>query len=366
MEQVSRFKGTYPDVPLPADVDLEALGAAEFVTLPVGRVNATSRGGRIYRRPAIESLVRQINEKRPEGRWGHLAVNEISTRYDPPAIRWLAAVLDDEGIAWAKGIPLTEQAREHFRIARATNARVGTSIFGPPPVARGNEVIDLELFSIDIADPARVGIPDTAALPQLTSEMEPEMGDVSEQMLNEMKTERDSALQKAGALEARVSEMQGQLDEYQRAKQVLAEMADSFVTMGISINASGPDLPTVVREMIAKLTALQGDRLVTQIEGAVGEMVALEDLRPMVSEMLIDEDGDGGRRPLVRSVDEAKARITAWLAKPTTKALAAKLVSEQAGPGAIVGGSNNRAGGSDWRDAYVAQAEEMAKARGVR
>ncbi len=169
---ISELRGSYPEIALPEDVDREALGGdAFFVTLPIGQAGARSRNQRTYSRAAVEQMVAQINAKRPEGAWGHIAPDEAATRYDPPAIRWLAALIDGEGIAWGKGLPLTEATREYYRLAKATNARVGTSLVAWAQMD-GDEVKALELVTVDLADPARVGVPVTAARAMISQEME--------------------------------------------------------------------------------------------------------------------------------------------------------------------------------------------------
>lgn len=174
---ISEMKGSYPDVKLPDDIDMEALGEqAFFVTLPIGQFNTMSRNGRRYTQTAIEELVQQVNEMRPEGIWGHMTDEEMDTRYDPPAIRWLAAEIDAEGVAWAKGIPLNEQTRDYYRMARATNARVGTSLVAMAEMQK-SDVLHLSLMTIDIADPVRVGVAMTAAKPKITTEMSAQQGD---------------------------------------------------------------------------------------------------------------------------------------------------------------------------------------------
>ncbi len=171
---ISELRGTYPDITLPEDIDRESLGGeAFFVTLPIGQAGARSRNQRTYSRAAVEQMVAQINAKRPEGAWGHIAPDEAGTRYDPPAIRWLAASIDAEGIAWGKGLPLTEATREYYRLAKATNARVGTSLVAWAQMD-GDEVKALELVTVDLADPARVGVPVTAARAHISQEMEEE------------------------------------------------------------------------------------------------------------------------------------------------------------------------------------------------
>ena len=169
---ISELRGTYPDIALPEDIDRSSLGEeAFFVTLPIGQAGARSRNQRTYSRAAVEQMVAQINTKRPEGMWGHVAPDEAGTRYDPPAIRWLAAAIDAEGIAWGKGLPLTEATRDYYRLAKATNARVGTSLVAWAQMD-GDEVKALELVTVDLADPARVGVPVTAARAHISQEME--------------------------------------------------------------------------------------------------------------------------------------------------------------------------------------------------
>jgi hypothetical protein len=377
MEQVSRFKGDYPDIPLPADIDREALGKVDFVTLPVGRVDAQSQSGRVYKRPAIESLVRQINEKRPEGGWGHLATTELTTRYDPPAIRWLAATLDEHGVAWAKGLPLTEQAREHFRVARATNARVGTSIWGTPPTAsEGVNVLDFELFRLDIADPTRVGIAETAAKPKLTSEMEGGMPDNND-ALAELRQERDAARQELGEVKSKLASAQGTLTG---ARAAISEMP--MVNAYVNISESGDNLVDVIRSILQNLAKLQAQQMVAAIDATVTEMVKLESLRPVVWTMLtglVDRaaiaemvKGQPAALPgiiseMAKAPDVAallKQRLTAILESSAIKTLAQKISVAEQGP-AYLGAGNGDQGSANWREELAKKAGEIAKSTGM-
>src|SRR5688572_1028967 len=97
--QISELRGAYPDIVLPEAMRNEFGADALFVTLPIGRAGARSRNGRTYTREAVQAMVDAVNANRPEGRWGHLRDEERSTRYDPPAIRWLAAMMDGQGVA---------------------------------------------------------------------------------------------------------------------------------------------------------------------------------------------------------------------------------------------------------------------------
>src|SRR5690606_32080052 len=99
--------------------------------------------------------------RRPGGMWGHLSDEEFGTRYDPPSIRWLAAMADGNGVVWGKAVALNEQTRDYYRYAKAAKALVGTSLFAMGE-ADGDSIIHMNLITLDIADPARVGVPMTA------------------------------------------------------------------------------------------------------------------------------------------------------------------------------------------------------------
>ncbi|HVU12160.1 MAG TPA: hypothetical protein VHD90_12825, partial [Phototrophicaceae bacterium] len=222
---ISELRGAYPEIPLPDDIDRAALGDdAFFITLPIGQAGARSRNQRTYSRAAVEQMVGQINQQRPEGMWGHLKADETQTRYDPPAIRWVAAMMDGDGIAWGKGLPLTEQTRDYYRLAKATNARVGTSLVAWAQMD-GSEVTGMELVAVDLADPARVGVPVTAARPAISKEMEadptPDPSPTSERGEKDeeqKRTQQAVPLQEIDSILSSLAEMLGEGDVIERVR----------------------------------------------------------------------------------------------------------------------------------------------------
>lgn len=163
----------YPDIPLPDDINLEMIPEAErfFVTLPIGQFNAESLNGRRYLEKSMRQLVEQINTRRPESNWGHIKDEDYGTFYGEPPVRWIAAISDAGGVVWGKARVLTPEAQRYYRNAMIDNARVGTSIFAWAEMDDMQNVVDLELISIDLADPARVGVPITAARAMFSTEM---------------------------------------------------------------------------------------------------------------------------------------------------------------------------------------------------
>lgn len=303
---LSEMRGAYPDIPLPGDIDRAALGDdAFFVTLPLGQVGAKSRNQRRYSRAAVEQMVAQINSQRPEGMWGHVAADEASTRYDPPAIRWLAAVIDAEGIAWGKGLPLTEQARDYYRLAKATNARVGTSLVAWAQMD-GDEVKALELVTVDLADPARVGVPMTAAKAHISKEMKEQSEPPSRQARQEQeevgaqRAAPSSAIDPAeGADLAALREMLGAGDVVAQVRRLMderGELLDAAITAAVERVVRVPSASGLVEELVR---ARKPETLV-EIGDAVAAVVTNEGVQAFLREALVREAGPAQRRPIRR------------------------------------------------------------------
>lgn len=323
IEMSGKFRSEYPDIPLPPDVDLNQLVDPMFVTLPIGQVNARSRGahGRVYTERAVQSLVRQVNEMRPEGGWGHMRPDDIGTRYDPPALRWLAAQLDEKGKAWGKALVLTEDAKAHFATAKATNGRVATSVWGDPPTTDGEKVLDFALRKIDIADPTFAGIPAAIATPKITREMgelnmEPQK-DITAEMLAEVKRERDTAQTELGKLQALVEAAKPQAA-------LVAEMQ--------SVVGAGKDILAEMRALVAERDALRKTALKAAIGGVIAEAVKLEALRPIIAEMVGE----------VADEAAARERVKALLESDSIKAIAKAMTTEQMGPNAVTQSGDNK------------------------
>jgi hypothetical protein len=313
--QICELRGAYPKVELSDDVRAQLGEDALFVTLPVARVGARSRNGRTYTREAVQSIVDAVNGKRPEGRWGHLRDDERATRYDPPAIRWLAAMLDDEGVAWAKGIPVTAEAREHFRIAKIAGAQVGTSVYGMGRL-EGDRVIAFDLETIDLADPNRVGIPDTAAEPIVTTEMAMAGETDMTITLNDVPAEvRQQILEQAAAESGeRLSEMEAQVG-----------------TLSEQVQTLSSDL-AAARTMISQL-------LVTYAEARISEQVQIEPVRVLVGKLVGIREQDGARMiDGVASIADVDAAISAVLNDESVKAFNKASVAEMMGPNLNAGG----------------------------
>src|SRR5258706_6558420 len=103
---IGEFRGTFPDVPIASGVnmaDIKELDADPFfVTLPIiPEIGAVSGNGLLYDEALVSSVVRQINEKRPGGIFGHIKKDESETAFPEPSGNWLGAKRDGNTL-WGK------------------------------------------------------------------------------------------------------------------------------------------------------------------------------------------------------------------------------------------------------------------------
>ncbi|MBX3081706.1 MAG: hypothetical protein KF716_08720 [Anaerolineae bacterium] len=359
---IGEFRGKrHPDIPLPFDRS-ELPEDAFFSVLPIGKVGAESRNKRTYSRKAIESIVEHVNHDHPYGWWGH---PEHEARVvAAPAIQWLGAVLDDDGVAWGKCVALNSEARELLRMATLTRSQIGTSVYGVAEMD-GEIVVDIELMYIDLLTLGEwVGVPITSTVPILTAESnqqgETNMPDATELAIQvaTITQERDTAKQALAAAQQTIAEMEAlrpAAEQVEAIRKAITESADVYTRLEINISGYGSDLKQVVMDTIEKLKGLLDNQLTTEIDKAVDAQVNVIELRPVVREMLKD----------VKKTADIQPRIVTVLAMPHIQAIAAKLVAQEAGPSAVGSGATPVSTNQQVIEDAVAKARENAKKMGL-
>ena len=150
-----------------------------FVTVPLVKVGDQSRnrypargGGEanlLWDEPGVRHLAEEINRKRPEGTIGHVPANARGHAYELGKMRWVGAAIEGGTLLAKAYIPRhAADLREHMRIAQAAGASIGTSVLGTIGLDGAR---DIDLESIDLGHPGRLGNAGAAARPHLTSEM---------------------------------------------------------------------------------------------------------------------------------------------------------------------------------------------------
>lgn len=353
-----------PEVPLPDDIDLSNLLPEEQpITLQIGKVGTTSKGKtagktRRYGQQFYESLVAEINAKRPEGGWGHLLdPAKRSAEYEPPALRWVGAMVAESGVVYGTCIPQTKDAQDYLRVAELTNAKVATSFLGETTFQVGEqyaEAVAVNLENIDLAHPPRAGVKD-AISSVFVSEMEVEdvdpntNGNTTTQdggrNVAEMVAELAQANGQIQEYEARIAEMEQSSQQFTRVRELVAESADLWTRLEVNVTGYGDDMVAVIEDVIGKLQVLQAQAILRDADDLIAEMVVSEDLRPFVAQMVGLPSGEvseltaemaGSVLQSVPDIDGFKAKVEGVLAMPHVQKMAQALVSEMAGPSAVV------------------------------
>jgi hypothetical protein len=349
--QISELRGGGPDIPYAPGVDHAALVAGDdnpvFLTLPLLEAGAVSRNGRRYDEAAARAVVDQINAHQPGGILGHMSATERSTRFDLPSLMWVGATLQD-GKAYGKAyIPrYAENVREYVLKSKARRAKVATSIYGSAEMDGAN-VRNLQIESIDLADPTRAGIAAAVAEPVITSEMSTQEGDMPEQneLIAELRQTRQTIQEQLDTARTQISELQARVAEL--------EPHAAVVTAIREVIPSG-DIVQTIREMqttVAEATKQQKQKLINDaITEALGDIAKNERganiIRRQIGEMATPE--------------AAKKRVQELLEDEDNQAMLRALVVEMGGAGAFVGGKGKDGGKRKIDDSPEALARAQA------
>jgi hypothetical protein len=350
METRSTFASGFPDIPIAETVISELGDNPMFVTLPIGRVDTTSRNGRRYTRESVQALVDAVNSEKSIGQKGHLRDDERAYRFDIPPLMWLGATLEADGTAWGKAYVMESapDVREYIRVAKINNAKVGTSIYGTATIEDDGTVRDLQIESIDLAHPGRLGVEMAGAVPTVTqetvtgadadqpaethdssSDTQPTEEDTSmgDNPTNETNTAPPSPDMQAHLREMReshqaeVSTLTAQIAELQGRTRDLSTIAELLQPV------EGDTLASKIEALLAAKTSLQAenrDLLASAIAHGVAEAVTLETARPII-ESLVTAEQPSTREDVASAIDKV-------LGRDDVKAMLRTRVIEESGP----------------------------------
>lgn len=299
------MKGDYPDVPLAEGVILAELtegdDAPMFITLPIAFV-ATSRNQVNYAEKDVIRIVEAVNTRNVVGNLGHLPEWERPFTFAIPPLRWVGAIYNaDTRTAWGKAyvLPTAGDVRDYIRASKGANAHIGTSIYGTAEIDNEGNIVgeSLELENIDLAHPARLGMPMAARIPFITQEtlnetsspiveethMDPNAKNKpSEETQGLIVSETETQLRKTVSdlttqlreLTTRQSEAEVRLKDLNQINDMLGKPADVVVALQAEL-AKGKDLAN------ENLRLLE-----SAISAEVAKKVMAESVRPTIEAMV--------------------------------------------------------------------------------
>lgn len=310
---VTELRGSYPNVPIANDVDYAALVAGDddpqFLTLPIGMVNAKSGNDRYYDEAFVIELMRQTLATKPIGLMGHLSEAERATAFPKESLHWVGAIRDGD-LVWGKAY-LVGEARERVRRYKASGKSIATSIdafaegqWDESLKAYRMDAKTLRLNQIDLAPSDRAGISALARVPMLTSEMSAESSvEVIEipipqevivdklQIIQEM-TPEDARLLPKTVRDAILAE--------QAVPPEVAQVSELRQALGVDDKAN---LAQLVTEMKQAQEQQRKNAIKSRITELATEGIKVEAVRGLVTELV------AARNP--QSVEEAESAYTA-------------------------------------------------------
>lgn len=161
---VSELRGKFPDIPVsPAFLEEVRKRDPEpfFITLPIIEINRRSENDLRYVPSLCQSIVEQINHDFPTGIRGHIPEAQRATSYPEPNVFWLGSKIDGPYV-YAKAYIPPGATREEYRLKKAQNAPVATSIYGRMKNLKrledGSIVGEISLEQIDLAPSKRAAL----------------------------------------------------------------------------------------------------------------------------------------------------------------------------------------------------------------
>lgn len=404
---ISEFAGTdwkavADRIPFANGFDLAAIKQKDsnpfFVTLPVARVGAFSRGKQrlYYGERANQQIVAQVMERQPEGGRGHVPESEIATKYDLPDVMAVGALLED-GTSWVKFYvpPYASDTRDYYRTKMMANAKAAFSLWGKAaadPIS--NEVIEVDLQRIDMADPSRAGLPvegvpivtshmtdgdDNDAPPDPSGQEDDTMTELTVQ-LQEMTAAHNRLQAELQAAQTRMAEMSGALgveqDQIVPTLRALQADAARMAEMASHLGVEPQNAITTVRQLQSDAAVAQqiaemvhqgeGDPQVDVVVARITEMQTLLAVQAKAERRqkvlgLIDGSREDVEQPLVKLPDLRPVVIAnmgaedTWpqddaavteavntiLERPDVKKLAEMITQATAGGPAALGATDN-------------------------
>lgn len=148
---------------------------ASFVTRPIGLLDGESDNGLKYDEYLMSEIERQVLEKRPPARLGHVAEADKSWKVPDTVARWVAALRVGPVLYGKAYVYPGQPFHEDVQVSDAVGAQLANSIFGDASLIVDEDgtmrCVGLDLESIDFVPPERAALKELGGEFDLTTEM---------------------------------------------------------------------------------------------------------------------------------------------------------------------------------------------------
>lgn len=264
-----------------------------------------------YLPATVEKIVKQVNEKTPNGILGHQKQEDLAYQFPKIATHWVGAVYKD-GKAFVRGV--IDASQKDLKRWIKTKRISQVSIFGVPTLKKvGGEtqVVDFKLLSLDWTPKDRNGMPTkVVAMSEMDSNINNGGVEVTKketlENLNSLLKDGEISLQEIKALTGEMQEVEILKDVSKELKvepeKVLGEIArlkkveegitkvkhDAMVKKVLEETIKDKTIRTIVSEMLQ--SNVDSDE--NKVKGEIEEILKKDSVKSVISSLHLDEKPD--------------------------------------------------------------------------
>lgn len=322
------------DVPTAPGVDMSALKAGDQDPLEVVVEIAPgkSKRGWNYKMPALEAIVRRVQEQTLNGFLGHQKADDVPTQFPAVVTHWVGAKMQN-GKAYFRGV--VDQAASDLKRWIRTGRVKQVSIFGYPKLRTAGgetEVIDYEALSIDWTPLDRAGMQTRiVAIGEIEGGKTMGWKELVQQLKGLLQSGDVTLAQVAGEMGWTPEQVAGAIDGKWVERKADAEKALQAVAEALGVTGE----MNIVQAAKDAKAALDKDRERSQqelVDGVLKEKVAGEMAQVLIRKML---------QPAGKTKEQIAGEIDALLAEASVKETLSRLHTDTP---AMVAGAVRAAG----------------------
>jgi hypothetical protein len=123
----SKLEGTFPEVPIPEEIDVQALTAIAddpvFVTVPFAKVGAVTDEGMVFNQETVDAFVTMINDQARSANYGH----KMMWGDFPINPAWWIGAIREGDLAWGKAFIWNKDFSDFVKSLKVVNQTIETS-----------------------------------------------------------------------------------------------------------------------------------------------------------------------------------------------------------------------------------------------
>lgn len=282
------------EIQLAKGVDIEKLTEGDDAPMFITREaihEGKSKNNRIYSREEILNIQKQVMQNKHWGYNGHLSTEEVKNKKPNGVILWIGTgtkEIDGKLVLYVKGyvLPKYQKIRDEIKRAVAVGKDIPLSVYGQSQsiydkVKKAIKVVNMKLWSIDLARDLSQGVPALDTRTLITSEMSNNLNskknnsmDYDEIELKKLKEKRPDLVQ--------------EIEEGVEEKTIVSEMADSVGVESSKLKETVAEMAADLKKSQELVSEMKVNTAKNTVESILSEHVTDNNIRLVVSNIIED------------------------------------------------------------------------------